>query len=211
MNKKVLISVVVLLLLGAGAYFFFTKSKTGTSVVNTATQVASGAKSLKELIAAGVPQECTYSSSDESGSMSGTSYISGGSVRTDFSSTASGKTSTSHMITDGKIIYTWTDGEANGFKMTVPEETKAGDTTTQSTETQSAANMDQKVDYKCSAWVPDNSKFTPPANVKFTDFSQMLGPSAAPTGGSGSSSQCSVCNSLTGDDKASCLSALNCK
>ncbi|QQG41301.1 MAG: hypothetical protein HYV90_03965 [Candidatus Woesebacteria bacterium] len=207
MKNKAAIAVVVILLLGIAGYFYFSKSKN----VETASGISSGVKSLKELLASGVPQKCTFASDDESGKTEGTSYIAGGKVRADFTSTLNGKTTVSHMISDNKTSYIWTDDDKNGFKMTVPDSDTKATTAPVTGEAAQASEVDlnQKSDYKCSAWIPDNSMFTPPADVKFTDFSEMFKPSPA-ANGSGSSQQCSICDSLTGDDKTSCLSALNC-
>lgn len=212
MNKKVLVAV-VLLLLAVGGYFGYTKFMGGK--VPGVPGTSSGPKSLKDLLSAGVAQKCTFSSTSESGSSEGTTYISGGKVRGDFTTVASGKTMVSHMISDGKTSYIWTDGEKNGFKMTVsdqPTATGAKTDYTGGSSTNSAADLNQQADYKCSGWVTDGSYFTPPTTVTFTDFSQMYAPTSnAPSQGSGSSSQCSYCNSLTGDDKTQCLTALKCK
>ena len=135
-------------------------------------------------------------------------------MRGDFSTTSSGKTTASHMIVDGKITYIWTDGEKTGFKSTIPdtEASSAPDTTaTDYSGSAQGADLDQKADYKCSAWVVDGSYFTPPSDVKFTDLSEMFKTPAAGSAGNGSSSQCSYCDALSGDDKTQCLSAFKCK
>jgi len=199
MNKIVI--VVVILLLGVGGYYFYSKMKTGG--IPGGPQVSSGQMSLKDLVASGLPQKCTFVSTDESGKTEGTSYVSGGKVRADSTLTAGGKATTSHIISDGKTGYIWTEGEANGFMMTVGE--------SESTETSSEADLSQKADYNCSTWLPDNSLFTPPSDVKFTDFSQMLQPTSMPAGIENTGSQCAYCETLTGEDKASCLSALQCE
>jgi hypothetical protein len=210
-NKKVLAIIVVVLLLLLGGWYLMNSNKAGTPG-STATESQGGMKSLKDLLSSGVAQKCTYSSTDEeSGTSEGTSYVSGGKVRADFSTTVSGKTTISHMITDGKTSYIWTDGEKSGFKMTVPDATPtSAKTDTSNTPVSSEADLNQKVDYKCSAWVVDNSYFTPPTTVTFSDFSQMVNPAAPAGSGSSSSSQCSYCNSLSGDDKTQCLTALKC-
>lgn len=209
MNKKLGL-VILILVFGVGAYFLLSKSKTQTPV--TDNSVSSGASSIKDLLSSGIPQKCTYSSTADSGTTEGTSYVSAGKVRADFTNTTSDKTTISHMITDGKTNYIWTEGEKNGFKTTVqdtqtsqPESSPSGNSV-QTEET----NLNQKVDYKCSAWVPDESLFTPPSDITFTDFSQMVNssPVAAPQG---NSSQCSYCDSLSGDSKTQCLSSLNCQ
>lgn len=212
MNKKILV-VIVLLLITAGAYFGYTKFMAG-KVPGGSTESASGAKSLKDLLSSGVAQKCTYSTTDESGTSEGTTYVSGGKVRADFTTVMSGKTTKSHMITDNKTSYVWTDGEKNGFKTTISEEDAKADTSVSSDAefSQSGASLNEKVDYKCSGWVVDGSFFTPPSNVTFTDFSQLFAPTPAPAQGAGSSSssQCSYCDSLAGEDKTQCLAALNC-
>lgn len=213
--KKVLIAVVVIILLAAG-YFYYSRSKSG-SVPGTMTgeKVTGGMMSIKDLIAAGVPQKCTFTSTNESGSNEGTNYISGGSVRGDYTNNYNGKTTATHMISDGKITYVWTEGEKTGYRMTVPEASPQENTNGEKSPATGEANLSEKLDYKCSAWVPDNSLFTPPTDVTFTDFSQVMQqvPSSAPAmkEDTSSQSQCSYCDSLSGDQKTQCLSALNCK
>ncbi len=212
MNNKVVAAVVVVLLL-IGGYFGYTKLKGGGAIVPGTTSESGGMKSLKDLLSSGAAQKCTFSQTSDSGTSEGTTYVSGGKVRGDFTTTSSGKTMTSHMISDGKTSYIWTEGEKTGFKMTA---TDASPSTVQKDSADnpvnSQADLDQKADYKCSSWIVDGSVFTPPSNVTFTDFSQMLNPSSAPSQGSGSApSQCSYCDSLTGDDKTQCRSAFGCK
>lgn len=184
MNKKLIIAVVVVLVLGVGGYFFWkSQSAKIPSGLQTGTETSSGLKSLKDLIAAGIAQKCTFSTTDESGSSEGTTYVAGGKMRGDFTSVISGKTTKSHMITDGNTNYIWMDGEKTGFKTTIEEtgETETGDTSvSQDVTSQGGADLNAKADYKCSAWVTDSSMFTPPTNVQFTDFSQMFNPSSLP-------------------------------
>lgn len=209
MNKKVII-VVVLFLLGLAGYFGYQKFMGKSDSPLSNSQTSGGMKSLKDLLSSGVAQKCSFSSDGSQG----VSYISGGKVRGDFTSQVSGKTTTSHMISDGATSYIWTDGEPNGFKMTVdPNQAAEVKNDYTNTSTSGAADLNQKADYKCSGWVVDGSVFTPPTNVTFSDFSQMYAPVASSmpsSGSSGSSSTCAYCNALTGDDKSQCLAALNC-
>lgn len=206
-NKFLIIAVAVFLLVAGGFYYF---SKKTPAVPGTTNEISSGVKSLKVLLNENIPQKCTFSSNDESGQTEGTSYISGGKVRTDITTTSDNKTVVSHMIFDSKTSYVWQDGEKNGFKTSFTEnKIESTDEPSEETSQSNEADLNQEIDYKCSAWIPDNSLFNPPADVTFSDFSEMF--KASPSTSGGSSSQCSYCNSLTGDDKNSCLSALNCK
>ena len=212
--KKILIGVVILLALGAGYYFY---SKNNGGLPGSGTEVSSGMNSLRDLIGASVPQKCTFSSEDaESGKSEGTTYIAGGKVRSDFTNVVSGKTTTSHMITDSKTSYIWEEGQKTGVKMTIEEPEKGEADIPTSTESEGAqTDLDQKMDYKCSAWLPDSSLFNPPSDVTFTDLSEMFkaptpAPAASGAGSSDNQSSCSYCNALSGDDKTQCLAALNC-
>jgi len=204
MNKKMVIVAIVLLLLLLGGWYLMKSKKAVSSVTSVTSGTPNEQKSLKDLLSSGIAQKCTYSG--------GTTYISSGKVRGDFSTTISDKTTASHMISDGKTSYIWTDGEKNGFKMTLGESPTPGTTSqTPGNSAASGTDLNQKADYKCSNWTVDESYFTPPGTVTFTDLSQMTNPSGAPTSGTGgTSSQCSYCNTLSGDDKTQCLTALKC-
>jgi hypothetical protein len=206
MNKKLLIGIIVLAILGTGVYFY--KSGTGTTGDNNVT---SGIQSIKDLMASGVPQKCTFSTSDESGTSEGTTYVSGGSVRADFSTTIDGETSVSHMITDGKTSYVWEDGKPTGFKMVTPEyEEGFGSEDSEGTSEDEGVDLDQNADYVCAPWIPDNSFFEPPGDVDFTDFSKMYALPASSGAADQNFSQCSYCDALSGSDKLQCLTAFNC-
>ena len=222
MNIKVIIavSVIVLFLLGGGVFVMTSKIKSKTTPATTGTKgdknqesSQTSQKSLYDLLAAGISQKCTFKSTDDSGNSEGTSYVSGGKVRADFTVDASGKVTVSHMISDGKTSYIWTEGETNGFMMTVGESEETGTSapSTGQTGTESNADLSQKADYNCSAWIPDNSLFNPPSDVAFTDFSQILQPTSMPGGIQNTGTQCAYCETLTGDEKTSCLAALSCE
>lgn len=217
MNKKLIAIVVGILLLGVAGIAYAKMKAGGTGLPGSTASITGGAKSLKDLLTSGVAQKCTYSTTEGTGTSEGTTYISGGKMRGDFSTTVSGKVTKSHMITDGKSSYIWTDGEKTGFKSTIADTTtgNAPDTTnTTANVSGQGSGLNQKADYKCLAWVTDGSFFTAPSDIKFTDLSEMFKVTPAPAGKAGTTdntSQCAVCDSLSGTDKTQCLSSLNCK
>lgn len=199
MSKKVVAIVIILLLLLLGGYFYMTKGKRGGTGTGTETQ-SSASSSLKDLLTKGVAQSCTFSNEGSAGTV----YVAGGKMRGDFDSVTEGKTVKSHMIVDGNTSYIWMDGEKTGFKMSFDPSAQ----TTGSAAPAGGFDANASMNYKCGAWITDSSQFTPPSNVTFTSFDL---PSAAPAKAGGTQpSQCSYCSSLTGDDKAQCLSAFNC-
>ena len=206
MNKKVIIVVAVLILLLVGGYFFMARRPALVVTPGNTQEQATTPSSLRDLIAKGTSQSCTYST-DKS---QGTIYLSGGKIRGDFNITAgeaNGQTTISHMIIMNNTNYLWTEGGKTGIKMSFDQNaTPAPVTANTPTNTFDANALNN---YKCSAWVADESLFTLPAGVQFMTFAAPAA-GASPSTGS-NSSQCSYCDSLTGDSKTQCLTALNCK
>src|SRR6266480_7634128 len=126
MKKTTLIIVVVLILivLGGGAFYLMGRSQKSPSQStqnatsqNQASQMSTQKKSLFDFFSMAGSQKCTFS--DKTNGGSGSVYVSGGKMRGDFQSTDNGKTSVSHMINDGTYVYFWTDGQKNGYKMSL--------------------------------------------------------------------------------------------
>jgi hypothetical protein len=98
--------------------------------------------------------------------------VSGGKSRGDFTATVNGKAMGSHMIMDGKTSYIWTDGQTQGFKMSVDAAATA--TAKDQAAAQQSFDANKKLNYSCSAWSADSAMFSLPAGVQFTDMSAML-------------------------------------
>lgn len=225
-NKPVLIIAIVLVLalLGGGAYVM-TAGKAGSSESTAAgnqagKKTADGnvPKTLRELLAAGVAQKCTFRSTEDV-AVEGTTYVSGGKVRSDYTTSVEGNTMSGHMIADGTTSYIWMDGQQQGFTMTfnasdtdIPENTQTPGATKAP---QQGLDANQAMDYSCSPWVVDGSLFTPPAEITFTDFSSMMPTGAAGAGISGSAGAsmdaCAACDSVPEAARAQCRTALNCQ
>lgn len=225
MNKGLAagVIIVILLVLGFGVYktTVNTVSKGNQATIqdnaaesttaDVTSEEVSASSSLRELLASGQSQTCTFTSSDGSTNTEGTVYAASGRMRGDISSTTEGKTIASHMIVSDNQLYVWMDGEANGMKMAFDlnkiqdEETK-----------QKTVDLDEKVEYQCRGWVGDPSLFDVPASVMFTDLSSVL---VIPTTASDSlggvigrnESACAACDSLSGDALIQCKTALGCK
>jgi hypothetical protein len=198
----------VILVLGVGVYFAF-EEKTGKGIEDIAQQ--NTPKNIKDLISLKIPQKCTFlSTTEDNGTTSeGVIYAAGGKIREDVSSTVSGKTYLTHIIIDGSVSYMWTDEQKTGYKMKI--DTEATPKASAEGETQNV-DINKNFDFKCSAWVPDNSLFELPSGIYFTDLEAFTNPSQAPTSGQeGTSQQCAACNSLTGESKTQCLQALKCQ
>lgn len=226
-NKTALI-ILALLIIGGIAWFAMSKkgsdSTNKTKSENEQTgqmQEAKGINSFKELMAMGKSQKCTIMYNQNNVVSNGTVYLADGMMRGDFTSTVDGKAMTTHMITNKTEAYTWTEGMAQGYKMSIDTNEAAQRQAAQNGK--AAADLNQKVNYECSPWNKDSSQFTPPSTVNFQDFSQMMeqmqpGGSASGSAGAGAggsanikAQQCAACDSLEGAQKNQCKAALACE
>jgi len=146
--------------------------------------------------------------SDNTSGSSGKVYVSAGKMRGDFATVVNGEVAASHMYSDGKTMYIWMDGSEMGFKSSI-EVTGTPIPEPTGSQTQTKMDIDEEVDYNCQPWTADDSMFKLPANIEFKDLSAMM---ALPTGAMMpvEDDKCSACNSLSGDAKAQCLTALGC-
>jgi len=202
MNKKVLIAIAVLLVLGAGIFVIKNKSTQNSS--GQVTEKSTSPKTLKEIFGLGLAQKCTYGT--------GVVYVSDGKMRGDFKAPSESPSGGSHMIVVGNTSYIWMDGSKTGFKNTFDLNATSPPSTSTEVESQEPVNLSQPEDYVCENWVVDSSLFDLPSGISFTDINEIM--PVIPTseaGTSGTSSQCSYCDSLSGDQKSECLSALKCQ
>ena len=176
MNKKVLAVVVVLLLLAAG-YFLMNKSGSNGGSLVTGTQTQPGKlsfTSIQDALSRSLSLECTFT--DDNGRQTKT-YMKAGAVRTDF--TGSKAEESGSMILKDKKMYSWNDTTKQGFMMQVPDlnitptqnsKTGAG----KGTNPADALAMIEKYKSSCKPGTVADSLFTPPAEIKFTDYSNMM-------------------------------------
>lgn len=138
----------------------------------------SQSSSFRDLLALGQNQKCTFTTSDIQDDVTtdttATLYISGKKMYEEIQMVSSDKAvpnTNMAMISDGTYIYSWDiSKKMPGIKIKIVEPTPG---TTEETKNQSV-DMDKKFDMKCSSWLVDNSKFTVPTDIKFTDLSEMM-------------------------------------
>ncbi|HZS42791.1 MAG TPA: hypothetical protein VFA52_01090 [Candidatus Paceibacterota bacterium] len=221
----IILIVAVALALGGGVYYSVhhapatTVSNDTSANVSVSGQASNG--TLRNLLAMGKNVMCTIDESTASSSLMGTMYIAGTNMRGDFTSSFNGSAKLdSHMIRNGDIMYAWSGSQ--GAKMTY--NTSDMSNASANSKSQSNVNLDQKVNYHCSSWSPDNSKFSAPTNVNFIDINAAMHGAAGVSGngnagtgtkanvsaGASVSAQCSACASLSGNAKSQCLLALHC-
>lgn len=210
MSKQIGVIIAVVLVLAVLGIVAFSQMKKPADVTSQPTpqeakvetsEITKG--SIKGLIAAGKSVNCEMSYPDSN--IKGQTFVSGNKVRGDFEvSDQNGSMMKTHMISDGTYSYMWTDSSKTGtkFKMDAVKPSNAPSINPQN----QAADLDKEVDLKCNTWSTDNSKFTVPSDIQFSDLSNMM-----KTGGTSAPKlDSSVCNQIEDPSaKASCLKALN--
>lgn len=210
MNRKAVTAIVVILVLAVGmygAYRVYKHFKRLSTPIAVQTTTPSSMANLKDLLANGTAQMCTFTEGDTHGTL----YISGGKVRDDFESTENGKTVKSHIIDMNNTSYIWSDGQSTGIKSSFnPNASPLPTSGSLSAGSSGTLDANANMNYRCGAWTPDQSQFILPTGVTFSSFAMPtnIKPESSPS--SGSSSQCSYCDSLTGNGKTQCLTALKC-
>ena len=175
-NIGIIIAAIILLLIVATGGIFFLKSSKSpaqTQSINTqATKPTSSnpaTDSILSLISGGKTVNCSITYPDNKGT--GSIFVSDKKFAGDFTTKdTSGKETTGHMISDGTFMYIWSAAMPTGIKVNL-ENTK---NMAQNSTVSSSFDVNQKVGLKCSPWLPDDSKFTVPSNVKFQDMSELL-------------------------------------
>lgn len=203
MKKILLVAAVLLLAAGCG--------KTVSKQNENQQAQGGGQQSPKELMALNKPQKCEVSfRQDDATQTQGVIYIGNGKMRSEYSMAVGGKTLKPRTILDGNTMYSWNEGDAQGFKFNSQTSQQTGSGSGQSQGKANAADLDKKMDVKCSSWSVDNSVFNLPSNVKFASLEDMM-PNIPAPGPNSNASACSACGNLPASAKAQCLSALNCK
>ncbi len=223
MNKQYLIALAVVILIAGGVYVYTSTSDTpevkdSASTDNTMTDEPTTASSLRVLLASGKNVTCEFSRpADEDGNaQEGTVYVSGDHVRGDFTITTKKEGAQSaSMIQDGEWMYAWGGGfadEGEGYKVRVSETTGTSNEVMEFKK--DTFDVDSETEYTCTSWKKDESKFVPPSDVKFKEFSfgAAMGEAVANINAeTGMKIDCSVCDQAPGEDaQAQCRTALKC-
>lgn len=184
MNKKIVIAIVagvVLVAGGAAAYVLTRPDETTDSLANTSDTTEehhhendghdhdhsqASAASISEFMKAGEIKKCTYNDDESAGTMY---FARNERLRMDYRSKADPANSGSAIITSGQQ-YVWSNSTKQGVKFAF---TPSGAESQNQSSSQQNVDVNKKYNFTCENWLLDESVFTPPADVKFTDFSTL--------------------------------------
>jgi hypothetical protein len=160
-NTVIILVVVVVLALAGGGFYFLQMQKSNPAAGGNAVT------SIKDALSQSVSLECTYT--DEQGRTAKT-YLKNGAIRSDY--TGKSMEESGSMIVKDKKMYTW-NNQKQGFMMEIPDVTGTPEQTGEMGKQDPVAEL-EKYKQSCKPAVVSDSLFTPPADVTFTDYSQMM-------------------------------------
>lgn len=173
----------------------------------------SGRGSLSALMAFGQNITCDFTyAPEEGGTTEGTVYIASERMRGDFVMLENGSEYEMHVINDTEYGYTWGKGPEGEMAMKFPvsEDDDSSIHENDRDDSYEPIGMDEDVEYECKRWGVDESKFTPPSDVTFMDFSAQMN-QMQQTQFDIQGAQCGACDQLPdAASQAQCKAALGC-
>jgi major membrane immunogen (membrane-anchored lipoprotein) len=137
--------------------------------------------SFLDILKMGKSVKCTGTMEDDEGKMELQVYASGEKSYTESVVTSTeDETFNLYSIFDGEWFYNWGDMLPTATKMKVSDVEELSENFEEPEDTMEPADekptgkMMEDLDYKCAPWIPDDSKFVPPADVEFVDMAQMM-------------------------------------
>jgi hypothetical protein len=151
-------------------------TENGGAKETTANEGETFSSSLKDLMNLGRSVKCTYEFSDGQVTSKGVTYVSGEKTRSEATVvTPEGEEIISNTIVEGNTMYSWSDQDKKGIKITWSDEDMDEDMDLpEAGDSYEYNDLNKEMDYKCSPWIPDNSKFEAPNDVEFVDYNQMI-------------------------------------
>jgi hypothetical protein len=164
-----------------------TKEKNQAQTTQQESKWSTFKASLKDLMDKNKALKCSWQATDEDGNqMKGITYVQGKKFRQDVTITLPEeknglKEMEVHSISDGQWMYTWNSVQPEmGMKINLAKAQEQASQYATSSETnqqpnyQQGPDLNKKVEYKCEAWQPNESKFTPPSDINFMDPTAMI-------------------------------------
>jgi len=139
-----------------------TSTKGGTEQVQEEAKGESFTGKIKDAFMRNIPLKCSYKMDDNN---SGVGWLKNQKYYGEI--TANGKVG--YIILVDNCLWSWSKDEAQGIKMCF-EPKEGEDIWTDMEKEQQSADYD----YNCVPSVVNDAVFTPPSNIKFTDFNEMM-------------------------------------
>ena len=225
-NKTIVIAIVIVLILIAGIWLLMGKKNNGAPESpaigrNPQNQAAAGGNSvaqnnsntfagtLSDLMAKKTPVNCQVSFDQNGMTQTQSMYFDGSNLRTDVVMNVAGQQNTAHVVLKDGWEYMWSEGGALGAAANMGTKINVSEMKKQQAQAASGTpqnnrglDIQRTMNFACSPWVPDATKFALPTDIQFQDMTS-LGPSAGtvPAAGVGGTpaapaNLCDVCKNI---------------
>jgi hypothetical protein len=168
--SKTLTSFVVVIVLLVGGYFIFTSKKSDDNKLPAESkndnQATSKKMAFSEFLKQGGSYKCEVNQFVENTETKGTTYISDGMIRGEYSIKIEDRNMDSTVIIRDGFTYSWSSMlPGMGFKL-------KNDANSSVAGNNAGINdyAEQIGDYNCEAWTVDPSKFAIPTDIKFQEL-----------------------------------------
>lgn len=130
---------------------------------------------MRDLIARGEALECTFSFEDQDGvAGTGTGYFANDErMRMESTITQDGETYAANYIINDETMYMWGEMQQGDFGIQMSFSAATEEDMTQN-ESDMPVEMDENIDFSCTSWSVDESRFTVPTNIEFMDMDAMM-------------------------------------
>lgn len=173
------------------------------------------AGSLSDLMAKKTPQNCQVSYNTNGTAQTQSLYFDGTNLRTDIAMNVGGQQTTMHALIKDGWEYVWNDTAVGGMaanmgiKMNFAQvqeqqqaQTSPGGARNNGLDTQKTMN------FSCTPWIADASKFDLPSNIQFQDLTSLAQPAGGTPGTA--TSACDMCKIIpAGDARTKCEASCN--
>ncbi len=126
--------------------------------------------SMQDVLVYNKPLKCSYGDvSDNGAETTGIIYVADDKRRTEYEivNKEMDEKIENNSINIGEWMYSWNNISTEGIKMNLRE--MYGDEKFEKYTKGEIDSMKQKINYECRIWIPDNSKFSIPAEIEFKD------------------------------------------
>lgn len=167
-RPTLILTLLALILIAAGTYIILNRNGNDSGrILSLDSLIATGDKvngPIYSLLGQNKKLACAFTR-DNDPEMRGNIYIDHNNLRGDFTITneQEGNSFQSHLIRNDGWSYVWTENDKTGSKVKITEH-----------EIDSSELIHNDLEYTCTQWQPESSKFTTPSDVTFIDLTKEI-------------------------------------
>lgn len=179
MSKKIIVILVAVFVVLAGLVTVLVINKDDSASSNqtqapAAEQVeqrSQTANTISQLLSSSKSEQCKLNTTNEGVTVVGDMYFADNKLRADYTSTQNSKTTTGSMIILADKQYVWDVAGKKGVSFSFARDQIESESS--NIKNQTGFDVTKQYDFRCQAWNIDETKFVPPTDVQFTDFTNL--------------------------------------